>query len=359
MAPSSDPLQPMSLSSQASKDLLALLLERGYLHGNAVTPIQADPFRNNPEHTPTGQRETNDHLSPQYSEADDDCQIVLLNHSGRDDDAFCCTYPVLQTKLIQELKQQGGRCDVIHLVTALQLRDEVPLVRILERQQQEPASQVLFQLGKELYSTWYLDRISQRILETLLIPKEDTVSFTKDKAKGVKTPGFALISDLALLDFQLPMDAAVAALTERIPNDTGIQLIKLDVGPVVVSDTYLAELKREVMSAFRVLQEPASVATVCRDHHWDIGLVAGWVNQACQENSLPGDMHGGEDSASLMAGRVLYTPRAHVQALRQAVDESFTSHGYMTATKGAALGLSKSKMGQYIQESFVSTIKVF
>ena len=341
---------PTSLSSQASKDLLALLLSRGYFHGNTATPIQADPSRNNPN----DEDDTANNPIPHYSEADGNCQIVLLEiknaSSEIDEGAYCCTYPVLKSNLANELNKAGGRCGVTHLVAALNLQDEIPLVRLVEEQRSD--TQALFQLGEDIYSSLYLDRISKQIFETLL--SKETI--LKEKVKGVKTAGCALISDLALLDFHLPMDAAVAALTERIPHVTDIQMIKLDAGPAIVSEGYITQLKKDVMKAFGELQEPTSIANVCRDHHWDVGLVAKWVNDACRDQSLPGDIHGGEDEISLMSGRVLYTPIVHVQALRQAVDGYYASQGYMTATKGTTLGLSKSKMTDYIQESFVSAI---
>ena len=344
---SSLPLKP--LSSQATSDLLALLLARGYFHGDSVDPIRADPLRNNPS-----QLDKDEETLRQHTEDDSACQIVLL--AKGDQDASCCTFPVLTSKLMQELEKTGGRSDMKHLVAVLHLKDEMPLVRILEKQQQQQsATQYLFQWGEDMYSSLYLDRISQRIFDTLSLQEDPALA--EDKVRGVKTTGFALVSDLATMDFHLPMDVTVAALTDRIPS-AGFQVVTLDAGPAIVSESYMTQLQKDALKTFCDLQEPATVADVCHEHHWDVGLVATWVHEACHDKTLPGEIHGDTDAGIVSSGRALYTPHVHVQALRHAVDGFFAAQGFMSASKGAALGLSKSKMGEYIQESFVSTLHI-
>jgi len=346
------------LSKQSTHDLLNLLLERGYFHdGKEDAIFVADPKRGNP----SSADERKDELHFSYSTNDENCQVVFLDSSSSDDtNSSCCmTYPVLESKLQQELQACGGRANTTTLMQKLRLPDEMPVLRIMatknkrHKQQQEQSSSnsfallqlSLFQHGQDVVSSIYLDSKAKQAFDSVR-------NYDKNDNKKAGSGGVAMVSHIANHDFHLPMDITLQALEERLPQQqVGLKILSLDGGTALVSEAYLASMKEHVITYFASLKEPTTIADICHrphDHNWDVGLVSTWIQEAIKQRELAGDFHGSR------AGGV-YTPHAHVQALRQSVDELFQAQGYMTETRGVALGLSKSKMGAYIQESFVRT----
>lgn len=327
---SSQVTQDVSLSNEGAKSLLDLLLKRGYLH-DGVDPIRADPQRGHPDNN---EEESVADLSPE----DPSCRVVFL---VEENESNCCTYDALEQKLRQELERCRGRCALPKLLATLGLSNERAILRLLEG-----SSGTIFQQGDEILTKGYLDRVVQGVFDALL-----------------QNQGCRLVSDLASQEFRLPTDLTLQVLQERLPPEGVLEIFQWEQGSTLVSKEYLESYREEVLGSFSALQEPATISNVCHQRQqgssssrsWDVALVASWVQEACQSEQLPGDFHGGGNAA---AGSELYTPHAHEQAKRKEVDELFGAQGYMTASRGAALGLSKSKMGEYIQQSFPSAVIV-
>jgi len=369
-----------SLSRKATSDLLSLLIARGYFHTAKKKEeeeeeeecsvresiiLLADPSRGDPRQARNTRNEEKEFHH--YSEDDANCQIVRL----LDDSSSCClTFPVLRTKVLQHLEQAGGRCRITDLVTALSLKNEKPLLRlVINDQASQPQDQRVYQGGEDMYSSFYLHRISNRIFASLSSHQEEI-----GKAKSVKKNGIALVSELAISEYHLPMHIVVTALKEQLNTNNnndkhheGLQLITLDAGPAIVSHSYLCKFREQVLQVFSCLKEPTTIIDVCHaqqqqqqqsndDYDWDVCLVAQWVQEACESKRLEGNLHS--DDGGAVSGRALYTPHYHIKALRTAVDDHFVTQGFLTAAKGATLGLSKSKLGTYVQESFPSALIV-
>lgn len=321
--------QQRQLSIQAATDLLELLLRRGYLHENVV-PILGDADRGNPQR---------DGQSPSYFSTDDSsCEVVMLLKGDKNGNgSCCCTYPALKQALETELSVHGGRASFSEIITVLKLQNEKPLLRIVEQHRDHRR---YFQVGNDILSVTYLEDQCQKVFDSLLSTTEN---------------GFSLVSDIANQRFHLPMGITLEALEERLPDE--VQILHLEAGTAIATRNYLYDLNGKVFEAFQELQEPALVSDICQSHHWDNALVAPWVQSFCQDGKLSGDFHGGgspDVSAKSILIGAMYTPHAHTQQQRKAVDDLFSTQGYLTATRGVALGLSKSKMGEYVQEQFVS-----
>ncbi|CAB9514994.1 expressed unknown protein [Seminavis robusta] len=340
----------VSFSNQGVKSLLELLVKRGYFH-EGIEPPQANCRRGIPVPN-EDEAEEEEVLPTPYTMDDNACQVVFLEEDSDDSLTYCCTYPALLSNLRIQLKD-GGRVSTNQLVTALRLRDEAPILRLLQEENfDNTTDDNMFQIGSDIVSSEFLDRVSQRVLDSLQGStkgkKEDEQTVSDDNI------GLAMVSDLSNREFHLPMEITLQALKTRLPS--GFQLLELGSGIALAEDGFMERYKQKVLDYFGTLQEPVVISDVCHQRSWDVDLVATWVQEACH-GTLAGDFHGGSNATSLSIGS-MYTPHAHVQALREAIDELFGAQGYMTASRGAALGLSKAKMGDYIKESFPSAVLV-
>ena len=63
-------------------------------------------------------------------------------------------------------------------------------------------------------------------------------------------------------------------------------------------------------------------------------------------------------AADACARHALFVPRVYSASQREIADAFFATNGYLTEKKGAALGLSRRRMGDFVKDSFVSFARV-
>jgi len=68
----------------------------------------------------------------------------------------------------------------------------------------------------------------------------------------------------------------------------------------------------------------------------------------CERGKLPGTL-----------SNTIYTPILYTRRQRTIVDEFFQANGYITFAKCATIGLSRSQIGSFVRESFVSVRALF
>jgi len=219
------------LSESATKDLVNLLVKRGYFHGDAVPQLAHED------------RKSDD--VAEFSETDDACQLVTTR------DGVYMTKEQLQVRLKGELAAVGGRMSVEHAAT----------VMAVDPAHVEQVSDSMIRVNDELITEQYLDRMAE--ITNLELVKQD---------------GQVLVSELATAVWNMPMELVVSALEKRIEGGViAARMLSLSGMKVLVTPAFEEQQKCRIRGAFRAITLPTQVSEV---REWRL-LIAGFRYAQC------------------------------------------------------------------------------
>jgi hypothetical protein len=202
------------LSESATKDLVDLLVRRGYFH-NVVPGFKED-------------KKTAD--ARLYSETDSSCQVVSTH------DGVVMTKDRLQKRLLKELTAAGGRLSVEESASILAV-DPVHI---------EYVSKSIMRVGENLITEPYLDRMAQTT--NLMLIKND---------------GRVLVSELATSVWEMPSDLVLGALEKRIASGMiKAKIFTLSGAKVLVTPAFEKIEKYRIRGAFRAITMPTQVCAL-------------------------------------------------------------------------------------------------
>jgi hypothetical protein len=207
------------LSESATKDLVNLLVSRGYFHVN-VTPELANEDN----------KSKND--ISKHSEKDDACQIV----STQDGDVM--TKDLLQERLMEMLSSAGGRLSIEDASTLLAV-DSCHVKQISNN------IDAIIQVGEDLIIELYMDRMAE------------TTKLQLDKNSGR-----VFVSELATCVWEMPIDLVMNALQQRIASGKiQASLLTISSHKVLVTPAFEEREKCRIQGAFRAITLPTQVCT--------------------------------------------------------------------------------------------------
>jgi hypothetical protein len=265
---------------------------------------------------------------PQNFSTDLKCQIIPTiledDHSAYE---YYTQDGLLKALVYQLETTQGGRTSRHELARRLQVDeaylqgDESPLIRML------PASVQV--LGSDEF-------VCQSYWKQL----------QADIEKQVQEQGTLQLLDVSS-QHSVPMETLFAKCCISDMDQTS--LIG-DSNSVLVSNTFLQELKATVMETFQNLKEPTSVSTICQERGWDLGLVVGWL--LSETAGLEGEVRVDASSTTT----AMFLPNVYTQTQHQEILDFVSSNGYMTAERATRQGMPMSQMTDLVQKSFPDAI---
>lgn len=203
------------LSESATKDLVNLLVTRGYFHRNVHGAAEiANVDR------------TSKHVS-KFSETNLDCQIVSTK------DGYIITKEQLRVRLLEELTSVGGRLSVDAAATVLAV-DPVYIPQV---------STDCIRVGDDLIIEEYLDQRAE--ITNVELVKQD---------------GHVVVSELATAVWNMPMDLVLNALESRTKcGMVQANIMSLSGISVLVTPAFEEREKRRIRGAFQAITLPTQV----------------------------------------------------------------------------------------------------
>lgn len=291
------------LSESATKELVNLLLQRGYFHEN-VKPELADIDRRSEPRA--------------FSGLDPACQLVSTH------DGMYLTKEQLKVRLREELNAFGGRLSILNVAIALAIN----VTHIANAS--ETATDIL-RVGEDLITHQHMDDLAETTNLKLCL-----------------TNGHMLVSELASSVWDMPMEVTLTALEERIVLGLIDAKVVTRLGAkALVTPAFEEREYCRIRGVFRAITLPTQIDSVCNDFHWDIRYVLPALRDLCHKGDLLGEVH---ESAASVTG-AMYLPNIFLSMQRTSVDEFFSANGFITAEDCRAMGVLESKMGEYVQES--------
>ena len=204
------------LSESATKDLVNLLLKRGYFHVDGVLQLADEARRSN--------------AFPVYAETDVACQLVTTQ------DGNYMTKDTLRVHLLEEISAFGGRMSVENAAIALAV-DPIIIEQVSE------SSVTVIRVGDDLIIDKYFDQMAE-----------------KTDLQLVKNDGSVLVSELASSTWDMPMDLTLSALKKRIDSGMIVARILMLSGAKVLATPAFEERERcRIRGAFRTITLPTQV----------------------------------------------------------------------------------------------------
>jgi hypothetical protein len=296
------------LSESATKDLLNLLVKRGYFHDN-VEPELANVDKRRDDHTRS------------FSEMDAACQLVSTH------DGMYLTKEQLKVRLRDELNAFGGRLSIQKVAIALHVD-----VTHVEHVVSETTTTGIIRVGQDLVTEQHMDELAESTNLKLCFHQ-----------------GHMLVSELARSLWDIPMELTLSALEVRVERGLMMdaKVATLLGAKVLVTSSFEEREHVRIRGVFRAITLPTQVDSVCSDFCWDIGYVLSVLRDLCKKGEVLGEVH---ESAASVTG-AMYLPNIYLSMQRTSVDEFFAANGFITADDCRAFGVLESKMGAYVQVS--------
>lgn len=341
-----------TLSPSAIEELVHLLISKGYFHDNeehsrSVNVLEEDEDDSFQAFTKQKHQKQQQTL---YNVNDASCQLVI----SRDGSSYM-TRSYVSKRLRQELLSNNGRLSLEQAATLLNV-DLIHVQRaaLLKPNGDDDDSHIQ-QVGNDLIHTSHLDQLIQTAIDRL------------------QTKGQLSLSDLVNQVFHLPMDLTLRVVSERMIECEAAHAIlvtTLSGAKLLVSQAYWDERREHIHSTLLNAAQPTPLNAVCQETlGWSVescnSLVLPWLrtviishhrdgeprslSHSQSQQQLPGELH---ESGSVQGA--VYIPFSHIQSQRQAVDDFFTTNGYLTVDQCHSLGVRPSKLHDFVRESFVS-----
>lgn len=273
-----------------------------------------------------------------------DDEVIMFSKLSLDQG--CMTY----SHLIEQITNRviNGPCRVSIETLALQCQVDVPHIeKAIERYHvlNEKKKPTLMRIGNEVLSSLYCDDLIQKLNYSL----------------HVSPTGRLLVSDIALHEFNLPLDITTAILRDRIDSIQGIYSDH-ESSKQVFSYDYANAIKAQIAGVMKAITVPTSLSNLQSIYSWPKNMqiipdqkgmnpfqlvsLSNHVAQLCLDSILPGTFN---------LANSMYTPHIYVQEQQNTVQAFFELHGFITESQAQSFGLATGghKLYQYIQEKII------
>ena len=229
----------------------------------------------------------------------------------------------------------------------MKVEDVIKLFQVNERYLQETTSLtrnvIIQELGIDVL--YDIDRneifVTQKYWDDLAAKLRETIE--KD--------GSARVIDLAT-KHMLPVDV----LMDKVIQATAFfTVIRQHNNKVLVSQSYLEQLREKVICTFQSLTKPTMISRICKDHGWDQDLVFKWIgNDKESANDIGGEVHAdaiASGSAGVsVGGTAMFVPYVYTQRQQQEVTDFYATNGFITTDIAKRHGALPQQMVQWITE---------
>ena len=304
------------------------------------------------------------------------CKLLII--SQEEDEPFIMTMDQLILLLESQLKDLGGRVALSNVSSQYSPQTTNVLSRMIGNATYQPfviraAEKICENENREMEEIFprrqmigppkncdlitceYLDNIIYELFEQFDCDENIERIMITDLAKNT----FKLPADFLYLSIQKYLQSSLRGKLGYVLNHGGKDGARQLCGP-----HYVNRRKEEIYNALRYLKEPKTLdLRYLKRFEWDVPSILDYIRSIClvadslstdRKNMtfLDADISMNFDS-NYLSGEAIFVPRAYMQMQREKVLESYSLHGYISFNQCTALGISKSRVKDFLIELLV------